>query len=136
MQFRETLSMAMQSLGANKLRSGLTMIGITIGVFSVISVMTAIGALQSSMSIGKPFFENSLTCTAIGMVPTLRIMQMPALLVSVDSGELRSSVACAVPTRLNSDTAAAKLAVRIIISFTLKELTKYRPAWGLRASVV
>ena len=37
--------MALQSLGANKLRSGLTMFGITIGVFSVISVMTAIGAL-------------------------------------------------------------------------------------------
>src|ERR1700720_2995943 len=29
MQFREIISMAMQSLGANKLRSGLTMVGIT-----------------------------------------------------------------------------------------------------------
>jgi ABC-type antimicrobial peptide transport system, permease component len=47
--------MALSSLGANKLRSGLTMIGITIGVFSVISVMTAIGALQDSIESGISF---------------------------------------------------------------------------------
>ena len=39
--FGEIVTMAMSSLGANKLRTGLTMMGITIGVFSVISVMTA-----------------------------------------------------------------------------------------------
>ncbi|MGI8435760.1 MAG: ABC transporter permease [Chthoniobacterales bacterium] len=55
MQFREIISMALQSLGANKLRSGLTMIGITIGVFSVISVMTALGALQGSIESGISF---------------------------------------------------------------------------------
>ena len=55
MKFREIISMALQSLGANKLRSGLTMIGITIGVFSVISVMTAIGALQTSIEGGISF---------------------------------------------------------------------------------
>src|SRR6202521_1616508 len=52
MRFREIIAMALTSLGANKLRSALTMTGITIGVFSVISVMTAIGALQSSMESG------------------------------------------------------------------------------------
>jgi putative ABC transport system permease protein len=53
--FSEIVSMALSSLGANKLRSGLTMIGITIGVFSVISVMTAIGALQDSIESGISF---------------------------------------------------------------------------------
>ena len=52
--------MAGQSLGANKLRSGLTMIGITIGVFSVISVMTAIGALQSSIESGISFLGSNI----------------------------------------------------------------------------
>lgn len=52
--------MALQSLGANKLRSGLTMIGITIGVFSVISVMTAIGALQSSIEGGISFLGSNI----------------------------------------------------------------------------
>src|SRR3712207_5058387 len=60
MQFREIISMALQSLGANKLRSALTMIGITIGVFSVISVMTAIGALSSSIESGISFLGSNI----------------------------------------------------------------------------
>lgn len=52
--------MAMTSLGANKLRSALTMTGITIGVFSVISVMTAIGALQSSIENGISFLGSNI----------------------------------------------------------------------------
>src|SRR6476646_1283729 len=60
MEFREILAMATQSLGANKLRSGLTMVGITIGVFSVISVMTAIGALQSSIEGGISFLGSNI----------------------------------------------------------------------------
>ncbi len=60
MKFSEIMAMAMQSLGANKLRSGLTMMGITIGVFSVISVMTAIGALQSSIESGISFLGSNI----------------------------------------------------------------------------
>ncbi|HSH38399.1 MAG TPA: ABC transporter permease [Chthoniobacterales bacterium] len=60
MKFREIMAMALQSLGANKLRSGLTMVGITIGVFSVISVMTAIGALQSSIEGGISFLGSNI----------------------------------------------------------------------------
>ncbi|MDQ2867016.1 MAG: ABC transporter permease [Verrucomicrobiota bacterium] len=52
--------MALQSLGANKLRSALTMTGITIGVFSVISVMTAIGALQTSIESGISFLGSNI----------------------------------------------------------------------------
>src|SRR5213075_513973 len=55
MLFGEIIKMALASLSANKLRAALTMIGITIGVFSVISVMTAIGALQSSIETGISF---------------------------------------------------------------------------------
>jgi putative ABC transport system permease protein len=55
MLFGEIIKMAAASLGANKLRAALTMTGITIGVFSVISVMTAIGALQSSIESGISF---------------------------------------------------------------------------------
>ncbi|HEY2614091.1 MAG TPA: ABC transporter permease [Chthoniobacterales bacterium] len=60
MQFREIIAMAMSSLGANKLRSALTMTGITIGVFSVISVMTAIGALQNSIESGISFLGSNI----------------------------------------------------------------------------
>ena len=46
MKFREIIGMAFGSLGVNKLRSFLTMSGITIGVFSVIGVMTAVSAMS------------------------------------------------------------------------------------------
>src|SRR5580765_5275916 len=60
MRFAEIITMALGSLGVNKLRSGLTMFGITIGVFSVISVMTAIGALQYSIENGISFLGSNI----------------------------------------------------------------------------
>ena len=60
MQFHEIFRLAFGSLGANKLRSGLTMLGITIGVFSVISVMTATGALQGSIESGLSFLGSNV----------------------------------------------------------------------------
>src|SRR5882672_2796815 len=60
MLFSEIIKMALASLGANKLRAALTMTGITIGVFSVISVMTAIGALQSSIESGISFLGSNI----------------------------------------------------------------------------
>jgi putative ABC transport system permease protein len=60
MLFGEIITMALGSLGANKLRSALTMVGITIGVFSVISVMTAIGALQNSIETGISFLGSNI----------------------------------------------------------------------------
>src|SRR5213594_1750951 len=60
MLFREIIAMALSSLGANKLRAALTMTGITIGVFSIISVMTAIGALQYSIENGLSFLGSNI----------------------------------------------------------------------------
>src|SRR5215216_7912246 len=60
MLFSEIVKMALASLGANKLRSSVTMLGITIGVFSVISVMTAIGALQYSIEHGISFLGSNI----------------------------------------------------------------------------
>src|SRR5213080_5241927 len=59
MRFAEIIKMAAASLGTNKLRSALAMLGITIGVFSVISVMTAIGALQYSIENGISFLGSN-----------------------------------------------------------------------------
>ena len=47
---RESFRMAIESIRQNKLRSILTLLGISIGVFSVIGVMTAIRTLESSVS--------------------------------------------------------------------------------------
>ncbi|MSU48972.1 MAG: ABC transporter permease [Opitutus sp.] len=52
MNLAETLRLALASLSANKLRSGLTMLGIAVGVFSVIGVMTVITGLRDSIESG------------------------------------------------------------------------------------
>ncbi|MFN3344722.1 MAG: ABC transporter permease [Chloroherpetonaceae bacterium] len=52
MQYKEIATMAFLSLQSNKLRSGLTMLGITVGVFSIIGVMTILGALQTTIEKG------------------------------------------------------------------------------------
>jgi putative ABC transport system permease protein len=52
MLLKDLILMALSSLKANKLRSLLTMFGITIGVFSVLGVMTAIQAVESSIEEG------------------------------------------------------------------------------------
>lgn len=48
----ETLVLAFQSLKSNKLRSALTMLGIAIGIFTVISVMTAVSGVKSAIQDG------------------------------------------------------------------------------------
>jgi putative ABC transport system permease protein len=48
----EILRLALSSLSANKLRSGLTMLGIAVGVFSVIGVMTVITGLRQNIESG------------------------------------------------------------------------------------
>lgn len=60
MKRADIFRMALSSLGANKLRSSLTMLGITIGVFSVIGVMTAISALQGSIETGLSFLGSNI----------------------------------------------------------------------------
>jgi putative ABC transport system permease protein len=49
---RESLHMAFSAIRTNKLRSALTLIGIVVGVFSIIAVMTAMGVLRNSIEEG------------------------------------------------------------------------------------
>ncbi len=60
MNLSEIIRMAFGSLGVNKLRSFLTMSGITIGVFSVIGVMTAVSALRNSIETGLSFLGSNM----------------------------------------------------------------------------
>lgn len=52
MNLSEIIRLALDSLKANKLRSSLTMLGIAVGVFSVIGVMTVISGLRGSIESG------------------------------------------------------------------------------------
>ena len=48
----DTFSAAIRTIAANRLRAFLTVLSVSIGVFSIISVMTSIGALQYSIESG------------------------------------------------------------------------------------
>jgi putative ABC transport system permease protein len=48
-ELKESLVMALVALRAHKLRSALTLVGITVGVFSIIVVMTAMRVLQNNI---------------------------------------------------------------------------------------
>jgi putative ABC transport system permease protein len=49
---KEALAMALSAIRTSKLRSLLTLLGIAVGVFSIISVMTAVGVLKNSIEEG------------------------------------------------------------------------------------
>jgi putative ABC transport system permease protein len=49
---RESVVMAFAAIRASKLRSLLTLLGVVVGVFSIISVMTALGVLRNSIEEG------------------------------------------------------------------------------------
>ena len=52
MLLRETIIQAIYSLAVNKLRSWLTIMGVAVGVFSIIAVMTALDAIDKSVESG------------------------------------------------------------------------------------
>ncbi|MCX6137211.1 MAG: ABC transporter permease [Ignavibacteriales bacterium] len=52
MQITESLGMAVTAIRSNKLRAALTLLGIGVGVFSIIGVMTAMGVLQNAIQSG------------------------------------------------------------------------------------
>jgi putative ABC transport system permease protein len=60
MTIREVFRMALMAIRTNKLRSILTMLGVTIGVFSVIGVMTALSVIQGSIESGLSFLGSNM----------------------------------------------------------------------------
>lgn len=69
MQIQESISMALFAIRSNKLRSLLTLLGIGVGVFSIIGVMTAMGVLQNAI-------ENGLSNLGAN---TFQIQKFPAM---------------------------------------------------------
>jgi putative ABC transport system permease protein len=53
---KDLLEISTRAIGTNKLRSVLTMLGVAIGVFSVVGVMTALSAIRQSIDSGLSVF--------------------------------------------------------------------------------
>lgn len=66
-EFRESFRMAIEAIRAHKLRSALTLLGVVVGVFSIIGVMTAIRVLQ--VNIEKEFSEMGANTFAVQKLP-------------------------------------------------------------------
>lgn len=69
MNILEIVSVSLQSLYTNKLRSALTILGIVVGIFSIIAVSTVITMLQNSIEDGISFFGKN----------TFQIQKWPAV---------------------------------------------------------
>ena len=71
MEIKEIILIALNAIRANKLRSVLTLLGVVVGVFSIIGVMTAVQVLQNSIESGL---------SGLG-THTFQIQKFPALFV-------------------------------------------------------
>src|SRR5512135_2296934 len=71
MNLKESLISALNSIRGNKLRASLTLLGIIIGVFSIIGVMTLLGALQKGIDSGLSQLGSN----------TFQVQKFPALFV-------------------------------------------------------
>src|SRR5882724_10607921 len=68
-ELRESFAMAMHAIAAHKLRSALTLLGVLIGVFSIIVVMTALRVMQSD--IESKLSQLGINCFVIQKRPGL-----------------------------------------------------------------
>ena len=68
-ELRESVAMALQAITAHKLRSSLTLLGVLIGVFSIIVVMTALRVMQSD--IEDKLSQLGINCFVIQKRPGL-----------------------------------------------------------------
>lgn len=71
LQFKDLVEISARALGTNKLRSGLTILGISIGVFSVVGVMTALSAIRKSIDTSLNVFAANVF--EISKYPAIRI---------------------------------------------------------------
>ena len=80
MKFKDIINLAGISLGSNKLRSLLTILGITIGVFSVVAVMTVLSAVRQSI-------DSSLNVLGSNV---LEVSKYPAIMMHGDWRKYRN----------------------------------------------
>jgi putative ABC transport system permease protein len=71
LQFQDLLELTARALGTNKLRSALTILGVTIGVFSVVGVMTALSAIRQSIDTSLSVFAANVF--EISKYPAIRM---------------------------------------------------------------
>ncbi len=77
MKINQILAISLQSLKSNRLRTALTILGVVVGIFSIIVIMTILTMLQSSIdeglsSLGKNTFQIQKNDNVFGGGPRMR----------------------------------------------------------------
>ena len=108
-QQREAVIMALDTLRANKLRSGLTILGIVIGVITVIAISSVINGLNNSVSaLVEQFGTNVLWISRLPPItirPTAELLARRQLTFDemLDIGKLPHIVGAGASLRYQSD---------------------------------
>ena len=77
MKINQILAISLQSLKSNRLRTALTILGVVVGIFSIIVIMTILTMLQNSIDdglsmLGKNTFQIQRNDNVIGGGPRMR----------------------------------------------------------------
>ena len=77
MKINQILAISLQSLKSNRLRTALTILGVVVGIFSIIVIMTILTMLQNSIneglsSLGKNTFQIQKNDNVFGGGPRMR----------------------------------------------------------------
>jgi putative ABC transport system permease protein len=97
-EWHESLSMALSAIRSNKLRSSLTLLGIVVGVFSIIAVNTAMRVLES-------FVESKLSSMGSNV---FMVRKFPAFFTDWDKYRNRKDVTYEQAMELKSQATLAK----------------------------
>ena len=119
-ELRESLRMALSAVAAHKLRSALTLLGVLVGVFSIIVVMTALRVLQSTIEAELSQLGDQ----------TFTVRKFPIVLFSVPEGiekiRRRPNITFQQGQRLKDDVTLAR-SVGIEANFWAGQIeTRYR----------
>ena len=82
MEWREAFRMAWMALQANKLRSSLTLLGMVVGIFAIISSVTAVQVIDV-------YFRESMTFLGVS---TFTITRYPAIEINGGQQEYRRPI--------------------------------------------
>jgi len=96
MKINQVLAISLQSLKSNRLRTALTILGVVVGIFSIIVIMTILTMLQSSIdeglsALGKNTFQIQRDDNVIGGGPRMHTRHRKDLTIE-EANRLRESL--------------------------------------------
>ena len=127
---RESFLFANDSLRQNKLRTFLSLLGVTIGIFTIISVFSAVDTLRNNLqkSVNK-LGNNSIYIQKWPWVggndfPWWKYMQRPDPKIrEFEELQKRSQTALAMSYEINIDNRIVRIACALIMHFKIRLIT-------------